>query len=167
MHSLVILIAKDFIVLPVLIAAYVWLRLESHAKRRFLILVVGGAIGSVLLAKIGSKLFYDPRPFVAGHFQPYFSHSADNGFPSDHTLLASFLAFVTLRFSRFWGGIALAIAILIGLTRVVAGVHHLVDILGSIICAGLAVLIVNQLAGRFLPAPRSRNPNLTRPPADS
>lgn len=145
MHAVVTFVAKYFILLSMLGALAVWLKVSTPQKKRFIALAVLGAIFSLALAKIANKLYYDPRPFVAGHFTPYFSHSADNGFPSDHTLFASFLAFTTWRFSPKAGWILLVIAILIGLSRVVAGVHHLADIAGSVILAFIGVWIANLI----------------------
>lgn len=160
MHETVIIIAKYFIVLAVLIAFAVWLRVSTPQKKRFIVLAVLGGIFSLALAKLGSKLYSDPRPFVAGHFTPYFSHAPDNGFPSDHTLLTSFLAFTTWRFSRLSGTAVLALAVLIGASRVIAGVHHWLDIAGSIVIAFIGVWLASLIANRlFKPAP------LTPPPA--
>lgn len=149
MHELVIIVAKYFIVLSVLGAVAVWLKLPRPDKKQFIVVALLGAVLSLVLAKIGSKLFYDPRPFVAGHFAPYFTHANDNGFPSDHTLFASFLAFVSWKYNRAAGAALLAVAILVGLSRCIAGVHHLADILGSIVFAAagvcLAALIVRRL----------------------
>lgn len=138
-HSLVIIIAKYFIIFPVVIAFWVWLKLDRKHKREFILLGLLATICTGVLAVIGSHLYHDPRPFVVGHFTPYFPHGNDNGFPSDHTLLGSLLAFVTLRYDRRLGGISLAIAALVGLARVIAGVHHLVDIAGAMLIAGLSV----------------------------
>lgn len=139
MHEIVTFVAKYFIVLSALGTAIVWLKVSTPEKKRFVMLAFLGAIFSLALAKIGNKLYTDPRPFVVGHFTPYFAHSADNGFPSDHTLLASFLAFASWHFRKKAGIALLAIAILIGLSRVVAGVHHLLDIAGSILFALIGV----------------------------
>ena len=152
MHEIVIIVAKYFIALAVLVTVVVWLKASRPEKKRFIVLALLGAIFSLVLAKVASKLYYDPRPFVTGHFTPYFSHSNDNGFPSDHTLLASFLAFTVWRFSRKAGIALLIIAILIGLSRVVAGVHHLLDIAGSLAFAFLGVWLGGLLVGRFIKA---------------
>jgi len=149
MHEVVIVVAKYFILLSALGALLVWFRLSLPEKKRFIFIAVLAAISSLLLAKIGSKLYIDPRPFVVGHFTPYFAHGADNGFPSDHTLLASFLAFTTWHFSRKAGIILLVIAILIGLSRVIAGVHHLVDVAGSIVFAFIGVWLADFIVDRF------------------
>jgi membrane-associated phospholipid phosphatase len=77
---------------------------------------------------------------------PLFAHSGDpNGFPSDHTLLASFLAFGVYRYSKKAGYALMVVAVLIGWARVAAHVHHAVDIIGSIAVTALAYLIVTKL----------------------
>jgi undecaprenyl-diphosphatase len=142
MHTLDTLLAKYLIGISFLIACYVFYRLPNTFKKAFLIdAIVGGAL-TLILAKIGSKLFYDPRPFIVGHITPYFSHANDNGFPSDHTLLASFLGFLVLQYTKKWGYVLLILAAIIGLARVVAKVHHLIDIIGAFASAGIAILII-------------------------
>lgn len=145
MHELVTIIAKYFVIIPVILAFYVWLKLAHRQKIEFLALGFGSAIVAIVLAKLGSHLFYDPRPFVSGHFIPFFAHGNDNGFPSDHTLLGSLIACATLVYNRRLGAIALAFAVLVGLARVIAGVHHLLDIVGSVVISALAVALVNAL----------------------
>jgi len=139
MHELVILVAKYFVIVPLIIVAFVWLQLEQKDKLRFVLLAVASGIVALVLAKIGSKLYYDPRPFITGHFTPYFPHANDNGFPSDHTLLSAWLGFLALTRQRRLGALALLFAVLVGGARMIAGVHHLLDIVGSFVCAAVAV----------------------------
>jgi len=148
MHEVVTLVAKYFVIIPLLIAGYVWLRLEQKDKLRFVLLALASGVVAVLLAKVGSKLYYDPRPFVSGHFTPYIPHASDNGFPSDHTLLSAWLGFLTLSRSRRLGALALAFAVLVGGARMIAGVHHLLDIVGSFVCAAVAVALCSALLAR-------------------
>ena len=163
MHALVTLVAKYFIIVPFLCALYVWLRLDRRDRLRFILVGLVTGVVAILLAKIGNQLYYDPRPFVAHHTVPYFHHGNDNGFPSDHTLLSATLAFVTLRFDRRWGALALLAALMVGAARVIAGVHHLADIAGSFIFAGIGVLaaiavdnyVSRRTAGRPADGPRT------------
>ena len=53
-----------------------------------------------VIALILGHLYYNPRPFVVGNFTPLISHSVDNGFPSDHVLLASAIASILYFFSK-------------------------------------------------------------------
>lgn len=141
MHQTVIFVAKYFIFFSLLLTFWVFIEQPKKKKKEFIILGLVGAIASVVLAKIGAHFFYDTRPFVAGHFTPYFSHPSDNGFPSDHTLLASFLMYLSFRYSKKFASALLVLAILVGLARVQAGVHHLADIIGSFIFAGIGMAI--------------------------
>lgn len=66
-----------------------FLKLEGSTRKKFIIIALSVGVLAVLIAKIGSWLYYNPRPFVVGDFPSYFYHPNNNGFPSDHTLFAS------------------------------------------------------------------------------
>jgi undecaprenyl-diphosphatase len=68
---------------------------------------------------------------------------ADNGFPSDHTLLATAIAFAIFHFNKKLGLFLFLLAVLVGVARILAGVHHAADIAGSLIIAGLVYLITD------------------------
>lgn len=141
MHEITILVAKYFIILSGVGFLYVLYKIPRNEKINFVALAILGGILSLVLAKLASHFINDPRPFVQGHFTPWISHAADNGFPSDHTLLAAFLAWLCLAKSRKIGGTLLVVALLIGLARMAAGVHHSWDILGSFVIAGIGYLL--------------------------
>ncbi len=145
MDFLIKLAAQDLIVVPVLATFYIFWRLEKSKRQNFLILLIGGGILSLLLAKIGNHFYWDPRPFIKDGITPLFTAHRDNGFPSDHTLLSAFLGFVTLGYWRKLGAALLVVAVIVGWARVAAGVHHFVDIIGSFIFTGLAWLLVSKL----------------------
>lgn len=152
MRELTIIVAKYFIYLSILVTVAliveVTLRRGNREKYIFIGRYVVGGIIALALAYLARKLYYDPRPFVVGHFKPWISHAADNGFVSDHTLLASFLAF-TCFFYRKWVGVALLVlAVGIGAARIYAGVHHWADI-GSAIGISLVAAIIVLLLSKF------------------
>lgn len=149
MHEIIKLVAEYFLVFSVIGAALVYYRISHENKVRFALLIVVGGVITLLLAKIGSLLFYDPRPFVQGHFVPILKHAVDNGFPSDHTLLAAFLAWASLVYSRKLGSILLIVAVLVGLARMAAGVHHSLDILGSFVFAAIGCFGAHFLLNLF------------------
>lgn len=141
MHSLITFIAKDFIALPVLAAIYFLVKLSKKNRVKFAALLVVTAILTIILVKIGTTLIHDPRPFVKDGVVPYFKSSMDNGFPSDHTALSAVIAFAVLHFSRKWGLGLLLLAIIIGTSRVIAGVHHAEDIIGALVIAAVSYAI--------------------------
>ena len=157
MNILAILIAKYFIVLPFIAAGMVlWQLPNRKLKLQYGIALVAGGVAALLLARLASGLYYDPRPFVVGNFTPLVAHAADNGFPSDHTLLAAFIGWTTLRYSRKYGIVILSLAAIIGLSRVFVGVHHIQDIIGSFIVSGIAVWAVGAILKRVEQKRRER-----------
>lgn len=162
MHHLVVIVAKYFIVISALVTLAVLAKLKRPQQMRLIATIVIGGIITYLLAKIGAHFYYDPRPFIAGHFTPYFNHANDNGFPSDHTLLAGLLAFSAWKYSRKATYLLLILAIMIGGARVIAGVHHSADIAGALVCALVGVAIAGYLVKRFAPSdvlPKKSSPS--------
>jgi len=157
MHEIIKIVAKYFIVLSVIGVAIVFARLGRQDRLRFAALLVLGGVVSYLLAKVGSHLYNDPRPFVQGHFRPLLSHAADNGFPSDHTLFTSFMAWACLVYSRKVGLALLLVAALVGLARMAAGVHHLSDVLASFVFAAVGCFVTRALIAKFYPKPITGN----------
>ena len=149
MNSLAIDIAKYLIIVPIICAFYLYWKLDNKNRRQFLILVIAGGILSIVLAKIAGKIYDDPRPFIKDGVVPLFTASHDNGFPSDHTLLASFIGFAVLFYSKRLGIALLIIAVLIGWARVYAGVHHFTDVIGSFVITGLAAWLCHWAIKKY------------------
>lgn len=96
---------------------------------------------SYVFARIGAAAYADPRPFTEDHVRPLIAHAADNGFPSDHALLAAALvAMVAIANLRM--ALPLTIfAVLVDWARVGAGIHHVADVIGSTAFVALATII--------------------------
>jgi len=101
-----------------------------------------------VISRISSLLYYDPRPFVVGHFTPLIAHAADNGFPSDHVLLTGAIAMIVWFYNRKVSIAPWALALLIGWARVYVGVHHCTDITGSIVIVIAAGAVYALFANR-------------------
>ena len=87
--------------------------------------------------------------------KPYFVSSTDNGFPSDHTVVSALLGLIVLRYSRKLGMAVLLVTLLIGIARVIAGVHHSKDILGGFVIAVISFtigIVLLRLYRKVLPA---------------
>lgn len=139
MNHLIVFVAKYFLFISVLAVAIYWLKLQQHKKLVLAVQLVVGGVIALLLAKIGAHFYYDTRPFVSHHIKPLFAHGADNGFPSDHALLTSFLGFTMLFYSRRLGIFLLAVAVAVGAARVAAHIHSPIDIVGSFVFAAIGV----------------------------
>jgi len=147
---LIIIGAKYLLFLVILLAVIYFIKQDRNIKKQ---IVLYGAIALpmiYLLAQIMARLYFDPRPFIAGHFIPLIPHLPDNGFPSDHVLLASALAMVIFYYNCKIGILLWIITLLIGISRVLAGVHHPIDIFGSIIISIIVIFPIRYLILPYL-----------------
>lgn len=142
MNSLIIFGAKYLIVVLVVIALAYFVKQSREKQKQLAVFALIALPATYVVAKIASLLYYNPRPFVVENFTPLISHIADNGFPSDHTLLSSAVASVVYYFDKKVGAVLFVLALLVGAARVLAGVHHVVDILGSFVIAIVVSLLV-------------------------
>jgi undecaprenyl-diphosphatase len=138
----VVFVAQAGLYILAALAVVVWVTVPRAEKVAMAVEMVVGLIVVAVLVKSAGAVHTDPRPFVVDpSVHPWFSHPADNGFPSDHTSVAAVTAFVVLAHRRAAGLVLLALAFVIGAARVVAHVHHVQDIVaGGLIGLVAAVL---------------------------
>jgi undecaprenyl-diphosphatase len=94
-----------------------------------------------VLGRFASLVISSPRPFVVENIQPLIAHIPNNGFPSEHTLLVATISALVYTESKVVGVIIGVLAISVGIARVLANVHHSVDVVGSVGIAVFAVVI--------------------------
>jgi undecaprenyl-diphosphatase len=150
MNFIIIFIAKYLIFVALAIAVLYFLKQPRPRQKEMLIFAAILLPVSYFVAKIISHFYFDPRPFVAGHFTPLIEHAADNGFPSDHTLFGAAIAFAIFRFNKKLGLLLLYLTVLVGVARVLAGVHHAVDIAGSILIVAIVYFCLDYFFARYL-----------------
>lgn len=145
MDAIIVICAKYLLLLVVLGAGAAWLKTANRQKLRFLATIVLAGVIAYVLAKCASKLYYDPRPFVAEHIRPLIPHAADNGFPSDHALLTATLTATTYFFSKKIATLMAILTAAVGIARIAAHVHSPLDIAG-----GWAFGIAGAVASYYL-----------------
>ncbi len=134
MNTLIIFSAKYLYLFVVAIAAVLFWRLKEYRREMLIFAAISFPL-MYLVRLLAGYLYFNPRPFVVEHFIPLISHSADNGFPSDHTLLVSAIAMLFFYYRRRISAVVWALAFVVGAARVMAGVHHSIDIAGSMLIA--------------------------------
>jgi undecaprenyl-diphosphatase len=129
--------------LVALIALVPWfLRANWEDRTRWFIACLVMVVVAEVLAKIGAHVYSDPRPFAVDHVAPLVSHAKDNGFPSDHALLAAAIVGALLVARQWLWAIPCAVlGFCVDWARVGAGIHHVIDVLGStgFVLIGLAI----------------------------
>jgi len=144
MDILIVFIAKYLIFVSAAIAVVFFLKQPREKKKEILTFAAMLLPVSYIVAKIAGYFYFSPRPFAVGNFTPLISHAADSGFPSDHTLLGAAIAMAIFHFNKKLGLFLFFLAIFVGLARVLAGVHHSMDIVVS----AIIVLIVYSITFR-------------------
>ena len=109
-------------------AAFAWVRCKP--QRLLGPLVVSSAI-ALLLDVLGGRIFYEPRPFIAMSVTPLISHQNDNGFPSDHSAVAAYVATLALFIDPAAGVVAWLFGVALGLGRMFCLLHTPLDVLAG------------------------------------
>jgi undecaprenyl-diphosphatase len=116
-------------------------RTETDRMRRTVMLAGLSGVLGLTVAVVLASITYRARPFVAvpDQVRLLMPHPADSSFPSDHaTGSAAFAVGMWRAPDRAARWIFSITAVLVGLSRLVAGVHWPSDILGSFLLGGLA-----------------------------
>ena len=138
MTDLIIFSAKYLYLVSM--ALFIGYGFMARDKKQFLTLSFFTFLLAYLLGALTNDLYNNPRPFVVSGIAPLVEHAADNGFPSGHTLLAASLAAVVTIVRPSLGVVLWVLALIVGVARVLAGVHHGIDIVGSITIPILSLL---------------------------
>jgi len=151
--SLVIFFAETF---PYLVVGgaflFILLHREDLSPEKFfqilkqkwkgIVLVFSSGVLAWIFAEILKKSFQTPRPFLK--FPDVVSLFPETGFafPSQHTVFFTAIAMAIFFYHKKVGYIFLIFAILIGLARIIAGVHFPIDILGGFILGIFTAYII-------------------------
>lgn len=137
-----------------IILAYLLYRQPRSSIVRWVAAAAVMLVVAYITAQVAGALYNDPRPFV-GHFKPLIPHGADNGFPSDHALLAASIVGAVALARVVWSLLVVPSAVLVEWARVGTGIHHPIDVIGSDGCVALGLVIAYVaapvIARRLLP----------------
>lgn len=137
--------AKYLYILVVVIAFVYFLKQARTKQKQIIVLSIISLPLVYFVAKIIGFFYYDPRPFVVEHFNPLIFHVADNGFPSDHVLLTSSIAALVYFFNKKIGILLWILVLVVGFSRVFVGIHHTIDIFGSIAISFFVIFAIYKL----------------------
>ena len=109
--------------------------------------IFAGALATILgllIVQGINQVWARQRPFVVlHHFHKLIAHPADASFPSDHVTGSAALAVALMLFGRVRMGLAaLTVSVLIGVARIMVGVHWPTDILGGIGIGAIAAALI-------------------------
>ncbi len=154
MNTFFILSAKYLFVVPLIILFVYFWRQPRLNQKQIAIFGLSALIATYLVSLLAGHFYFDPRPFVVGHFTPLIPHAADNGFPSDHALLVSAIAAVGTFLNRKLGFWLWLFAVIVAIARVYVGVHHSIDVIGSFVISITIVSLVYYALSRTRLSPK-------------
>lgn len=130
--------ANDLIYAVVLVAAALWVHRQGL---RVGLAVVVAVVVALVAGKVLGTVWVEQRPFVADHFTPLISHSADNSFPSDHLLALGAVFGACWVAARWLAAFTALLAVLVACARVWVGVHFPVDVAGGFVVGTVIGLV--------------------------
>ena len=124
-----------YLVAVVLLGGAVTLAFAGEQRRQFTyVLAIALPLGYAL-ARLAGLFFAHNQPFAVEGFEPLIPHAVDNSFPSDHVALGGVFASVAFLADRRVGLALWALTLLVGLSRVLAGLHWGVDVFAAAVLA--------------------------------
>lgn len=126
-----------------------WFRGRTPEERRADHAAVVHTIVALIVASAVVKLlnlcFVRPRPFTDHEgVQLLFYHPSDSSLPSNSVTVAFVLAVGAAQRSVRLGALGIVMGVLLGLSRVVGGVHYPLDILAGALLGTTPALLVNR-----------------------
>lgn len=125
---------------------YFYLKKKDIAIFAFMTMILGLGINQII-----GLFYFHNRPFVDGLGHTLVSHIPESSFPSDHsTFLFTIAIYLYMKLeNKIVGESLLVLSLIGGVARVFIGVHYPFDIIGSIISALLAYLLINKFEDKL------------------
>ena len=110
-------------------------------KSDLLLITIIKPLSAFLFVTLFRKIINRKRPYETMQINPLFRHKSGESFPNRHTVSAFIIALVCFYVNIYLGIFALFIAIMISISRILAGVHYISDVIASIVIAVIIYLI--------------------------
>jgi undecaprenyl-diphosphatase len=137
-----VLVADYVIYLVPLLLLGLWLW-GNEVQRSLAIRACAVAMFGVGLNQLIGLVYQHPRPFMIGLGRTFLAHAPDSSFPSDHaTVLIGIALTMLLGGARWWGGLTLLAGVSVAWARVFLGVHFPMDMLGAVLVACAAYVLI-------------------------
>ncbi len=135
-----------------------WFRGRTRKEREADQAAVVHTLVALILASAVLKglnlLFFRLRPFTAHEVNLLFYHPSDSSLPSNAATVSFVFAVGVLQRSRTLGLVGIALGLILGLSRVIGGVHYPLDIVAGAVLGGGAVLLVRRYCRVLAPLVR-------------
>ena len=98
-----------------------------------------------VLVEVIRHFYSRPRPFETMQFTPLIDHETGKSFPSKHATSALVIALALYPLFPIFGILMIFNALLVGMTRILSGIHYPSDVLGGYVLATICNYLVRFL----------------------
>jgi len=127
-----------------LITSVILYEIILASKKKLALNIIFSLITAFIFSLVLKELFVVPRPYLTYGGYPSAGVDGFSSLPSTHSALAFSLATSVIFQQKILGVFLFGIAVLVGLGRVLAGVHYPADILVGMLIGVLVGVIINQ-----------------------
>lgn len=134
-----IIFGAEYLLGGIIAGAVVGIRMYKNLRLKILYAALIALPLGYALARAAGLLFQHHQPFAEQGFEPLVPHAVDNSFPSDHVLMGGIFSSLAFLGDKRFGLALWVLTLLVGLSRMLAGLHYAVDVFVSVVLALLAV----------------------------
>jgi len=150
------MVAEYLPLIFIAVLIYFWLSNKTNSRNNALYAGYASILG-VTINLLITTFYFHPRPFMENIGKLLIDHVPETSFPSDHTtfMLSLSITLLLLKETRKTGMLLSVLGLVGGLSRVLCGIHYPFDILGSLLVATIAALVIILLRSRLIKLNRS------------
>jgi len=139
--DLIILFGAEYLGWVLLVGLLTFIFTHRHTKKegfKNILVILSTATFALIVSKAIKHSFVSPRPFqVLNGVNVIFEHGYNDSMPSGHATFFFAIATAVFFYHKWLGVIYFLGALLIGLARIVAGIHFPIDILVGYALGGI------------------------------
>lgn len=141
----------EYTVIFLALGVLIWWFARSHKEKIMVICASATFVVSEVLGKVAGKIHSNSQPFAElSSVNQLIEKAVDNSFPSDHTILFFSFCVTFFLFRRGWGLMWIALAFLVGFSRIWVGVHYPADIIVGAIISITSAFIVYRVVPKSI-----------------
>lgn len=106
---------------------------KSEKFRIFWTVLLSGVVARLGFTSLIRLFYHRPRPYMLHHVNQLITAQNGGSFPSGHAAFFFAISGALYAYDKRWGAGFFAASLLMGLSRVIAGIHYPLDILGGIL----------------------------------
>jgi len=129
----------------VLVVIFLLIVVKNKNWKMLFLSVFSVFLSRVVITEIIRFFYFVPRPFVNNNIVQIIFNETSGSFPSGHAAILFALAMAIYFFHKKWSILFFSGAILIGVARIIAGIHWPIDILGGAIIGILSAVLICKI----------------------